>query len=306
MSRYPEIILTPGLLEWARDDMNLSKEEVLKKAKVDENIYNQWVAGSLAISIPKLKEVANIFKRPLATFFLPAIPNIHSITPEFRTLDSVKNENLSTDVRLAVRQASRNREIYEEVNELLGNKNEVFKFKNFSLKEDKEKIAIEIREFLRFPIEEQKELKSKSTALKKWINVLENRGILVFQFTLPIEQLRGFCLKGGGLPPAIILNTQDDEHGRIFTLLHEFAHLLIKDSEIVQVSHSVLEAFANHIAGAVLVPQENLLTNDLTEKYLDTASESDYYLSRLSGNYRVSKDVILRRLFLHCYTYLLL
>jgi Zn-dependent peptidase ImmA (M78 family) len=295
------ITVKPGILAWARETLGLSQKEVIEKAKIDRPTLQAWENGEAPISLANLKYLANLYKRPLGVFFLPAVPNIEAFPPDFRTLDSTKTENLSPQVRLMVRRAQRNREIYKEILELL---EESWKddLGSVSTTKDPEKAAQFFREKFEISLETQFSWADKAAALKQWINILEGKNVLVAQGTMPIKELRAFCLRGSGLPPAIVLNTKDDEKGRIFSLWHEFGHLLVPHTEIQKLiaeagdngAHKLVEKFANHFAGAFLVPRESLLNDPQLKKYLE--EKNDYILSRIAGRYRVSSEVILRRL----------
>jgi Zn-dependent peptidase ImmA (M78 family) len=60
-------------------------------------------------------------------------------------------------------------------------------------------------------------------ALNAWRAAVERLGILVFQTSeIGLREMRGISIPHGPLPVSL-LNSTDAPHGRIFTLLHEFA-----------------------------------------------------------------------------------
>lgn len=283
--------VSSGILTWARESLGISLEDAVQKSRVAVSELKLIENGEKAVSLSQLKRFANLYKRPLATFFLPAVPVKELVSPDFRTLDSVESNTLSKEVRLAIRRANRNRKILKEISEELGE--EVTKFSLVcSITDDPELVASRIRQELKVTLQQQREWGDKSRVLKHWIAQLEDLGVIVSQISLPVEEMRGFCLKGHGLAPAIVINKKDDEHGRIFTLWHEFAHLLVKDDK--EIGHKKLEQFANHFAGAFLVPSNDFLSEPHLQRFLE--AKSDYYLQRLAGLFSVSKEVILRRL----------
>ena len=48
---------------------------------------------------------------------------------------------------------------------------------------------------------------------------------------MPIEDARGFALADAN-PKIIVVNSKDQIEARIFTLLHEFAHILLGETSI--------------------------------------------------------------------------
>lgn len=286
-----KVKVAPGVLSWARESLGFTLEEASVKTKIAEDKLVLIEGGKADVSLSQLKNFSNIYKRPLATFFLPQAPSSELVTPDFRTLDSVEKGHLSKEARLAIRKANRNRKILVEISEGLDERLPQFNFK-FSINDSPEEVAQQIRRKIKVKVEDQSDWKDKSVALKHWIYSIENLGVIVSQISIPVEEMRGFCLKGNDLPPAIVINRKDDENGRIFTLWHEFGHLLYDDQN--NLSHTKIEKLANHFAGAFLVPINELNAEGNLGKFLET--KGDYYLARLAGRFKVSKEVILRRL----------
>lgn len=296
----PEIKIKPDILKWARETIGFDVPTAAKKISVKPEVVLEWEQTEQEISIPRLRKIANTYKRSLGLFLLPSAPKVSAFPPDFRTLDSTKADTLSPETRIAIRKAQKNREFFVEILESLDQKQTPINL-SFSLNDNPVKLANKFRSHLNINFETQAKWENKSEALKIWIDAVENFGILVFQMTLPIKELRAFCLRDHHLPPAVVLNTKDDIHARIFSLFHEVSHLLIKQSEIDQLTlkkgekeaHKIVEWFANNFAGSFLVPEESLLNNPFAKKYLE--GKSDYDLRRLKGQYKVSTEVILRR-----------
>ncbi len=299
-ARTPEITVNPDLLRWARETIGFDVKTAAKKVAVEPAVIREWEKEASSISIAKLRKIANAYKRSLALFFLSQVPAVPAFPPDFRTLDSTKTDDLSPEVRLAVRRAQRNREFYVELQEAFGEKWASLNF-SFSLEEDAGNLAAQLRERIGIDTATQFAWQDKSEALKRWVNAVERLGILVFQMSLPLGEMRAFCLRDHSLPPAIVLNTKDDQHGRIFSLMHEMSHILLKQEDIEKIkikrgeqeAHKSIEGFANSFAGSFLVPADSLLQNQYAKEYL--SSKSDNSFQRLKGQYKVSGEVILRR-----------
>ena len=130
-------------------------------------------------------------------------------------------DNISVELRIALRKAKRYQNILEEV----ASNKETGKFADFkvSLKDNPVSAAIRFRDFLNFTVEEQK-LWSFDKAFNNFKNKIESIGIYVFQLKIPIQDARAFCLTGRY--PIIVLNTDDSTNARIFSLFHELCHRL--------------------------------------------------------------------------------
>jgi len=128
--------------------------------------------------------------------------------------------------------------------------------------------------------------------------------VLVFQSTgVDVTEMRGFSINEFSLP-VIVLNSADTPNGRVFTLLHEFAHIMLKEGGICDLNEDYdlpsekqrIEVFCNHVAGAALIPRQELLTEDVVIQRSDVNDWSDEELSALVKRFKVSVEVVLRRL----------
>lgn len=289
------LIIENSVLLWARKSLGFSIDEVVEKTKIPRVTIETWEKEPTAIPIPQLKRLSKIYKRPLTVFFLQQPPD-GIVPPDFRTLDSVKLDEISKEARLAIRRAQRNRVFYTE---LLGGKAK--SRKDFSLSDDIQTLANQFRKLLGIDIKQQSEWEGDSQPLNEWIDAVEKIDIPVFQMSLPIEEFRGFCLRGNDLVPAIILNQRDFPKGRIFTLFHELYHVFIKQDEItnlervkgIKEAHKTIELKANDFAASFLVPKDIFLN---MKEVADFKQNKDVQnVSKLKKYFNVSEDVIYRR-----------
>ncbi len=157
-----------------------------------------------------------------------------------------------------------------------------------------------ICEDLRLPdIDMQITWENNWVALKKWRMYLEDRGVFVFQFPFPVEEARGFSLVREEHPPVIVISSQDSPHGRIFTLFHEYCHILSEESGLCIPSEAIdhrlgdKEKFCDEFAGNFLVPTSQLLKSIKSSPF----SKIEELIPDLSKKYLVSRFVILCRLY---------
>jgi Zn-dependent peptidase ImmA (M78 family) len=106
--------------------------------------------------------------------------------------------------------------------------------------------------------------------------------------------MRGFSLVEMRRP-AIVLNQSDAPAGRIFTLFHEYAHLLLArpgvciPTPVTPVSSQRIETFCNRFAAALLLPQADFRAHL-------PSTPADGVLRRLASRYGVSRYVVLGRM----------
>ncbi len=139
-------------------------------------------------------------------------------------------------------------------------------------------------------------------ALNTWRAAMERRGVLVFQTSAaPLEEMRATCIPDQPLP-VILLNAKDAPHGRVFSLLHEFAHILLhagghQTSRMLGArspEEQPLEIAANAFAAAALLPKKEIL--QLAKNQPGAARGEDAALKSLAQKCKVSPEAILRRL----------
>src|SRR6266481_1375701 len=120
MPRGIPALVQPSLLVWARQSAGFDLSEAAGEAKVDTEVLRQWEEGEGLPSIPQLRKLGDIYKRPLAVFFLSEPPQGFDPQREFRRLPGVTPQNESPELRLALRTALFRREAARELYEQLG------------------------------------------------------------------------------------------------------------------------------------------------------------------------------------------
>jgi Zn-dependent peptidase ImmA (M78 family) len=100
------------------------------------------------------------------------------------------------------------------------------------------------------------------------------------------------------------VNRKLKPNGRTFTLLHEFVHILLRQSSLCDIEEDFVrppqeqrtEIFCNAVAAAALVPCDALLAEPLVTPHSEPREWSDDELTALARTFGVSQHVILRRL----------
>ena len=131
---------------------------------------------------------------------------------------------------------------------------------------------------------------------------VESQGVLVFQAkSIALTEMRGYSIAESPLP-VVVVNRKDAYAGRAFTLIHEFAHLMLRASGVCNLElgpnrttrEQRTEIFCNHVAGAVLVPKSRFLAEQSVRRHKGY-SWKDEELELVARNFSVSREVILRR-----------
>lgn len=291
--------VNPEVLKWARTSLGLSLEEAAPRLgrTFKAERLKEWEKGNGSPTYPQLERLAHeIYKRPVAVFFFPIVPEEENLKTEFRTLPDTMVDELPAEIVKVYRKAKLFQIYLEELQE--GEKPvatsllNMFEVKGRYLDAS---ITKDVRKTLGISVEEQSEWRSPETAFGKWRDALEVNGIFVFKDAFRNDDYSGFCLYHRKYP-IIFVNNSMPASRQVFTLFHELGHLLLhvggidfRSYGIVQLLrgyHLDVEVGCNRFANELLVPQE------VFNSFKPVVSEAS--IEELAVYFSVSREVILR------------
>lgn len=297
--RSPEVDVKPAVLKWARESAGWTVEEIAAKLKVPASFCRQCENTGRGLRITQLEVLATHLKRPLAAFLLPNPPKESGPPRDFRVLPG-RAGKFEKRTLLAVRRAIRLQTIAGELaaDLQLDTAPEIGKA---GVHDDPEMVSARERERLGITLDEQFKWRSEWEALDHWRDAIENKKVFVFSLSMPLDDARGFSLSEL-LPWAVVVNTSDAMRARIFTLFHEYAHLLLRTPGVCLPAQewarpaavSEEERWCNQFAAALLLPSQAVqgLAKD-REFGQKSLAET---LWDISQRFKVSQEVALRRL----------
>lgn len=292
-----EISVESSVLKWARETIGKSIEDVARRLDLSENVVEKWESGEKRPTLRQLRELSTFYKRPLAVFFLPAPPEEAPMPTDFRTLPKTAQKPFSEKTLLAMRRARRLQMLADDLSRTL-DRERCVDIGQATLSDDQQMLASQIRKRLGVAIEEQSMWKNEAAALAEWRRRVEELGVLIFELPFPFEEGRAFSFAEAE-QPVIVLNSNDRAtNGRIFSLFHEYAHLLLRQSGICDWSEQgkIVEQFCNRFSGEFLVPRQALLAHPLVQAHGQAPAWEEETLQQIAGQFKVSREVILRRL----------
>ncbi len=292
-----EISVEASVLKWARETIGKSIKDVSRRLDLSENVVEKWEGGEKRPTLKQLRELSTFYKRPLAVFFLAAPPEEAPIPTDFRTLPKTAKKPFSEKTLLAMRRARRLQTLAEDLSKTLDREYRV-DIGQATLSDDPQMLASQVRERLGVATEEQFKWKNEATALTEWRRRVEELGVLIFELPFPFEEGRAFSFADAE-QPAIVLNSSDRAtNGRIFSLFHEYGHLLLRQSGICDWSEQgkIVEQFCNRFSGEFLVPRQALLAHPLIQAHGKPTAWDEEDLQQIGRQFKVSREVILRRL----------
>lgn len=291
--------INPAVLRWARETAGHRVEDVAPRVNTTPRTVKQWESGEKHPPWRSLRKLAEYYKRPVAALLLPEPPKEPALPTDFRVHPGRKKE-LSAKTLLAIRTARWLQRHALELRQQLKPETE-FTGPHAHLRQSTARISQRVRAFIGIDVSEQRTWPNEYQAFKRWRQALEEQNLLVFQFPMPGEdRLSGFSLFDACLP-VIVVNQSDAVLRRIFTLFHEYGHLLLRNPGICLPEETAIaggqniEPFCNRLAAEILVPRaefERWNTSELPSP----DDPDDKRFRQLAHRYWVSRYVILGRL----------
>jgi len=157
-------------------------------------------------------------------------------------------------------------------------------------------MAEEVRDFLAVSAASQLAAKDEYAALRLWVDALQERGVYVSQRRIRSETIRAFS-KVRGHQAVIVADTGDTPYARIFSLLHEYSHIVLRSTGICDLDqHSTVERYCNDVAAIALLPEDLMRQEVHAGMFRGDEVGDDELLRSLSHRLRVSQAALLIRL----------
>lgn len=296
--------VTPSVLRWARESAGLTLEVAAQRIGVASVKLSAAEGGSGLLTFPQLRRAATVYKRPLAVFFLNEPPAVELPVADFRRVPEALGTPISPELRLEVRRLSRKREIAAWLGDADAIDWSYLGGVSIDTAPAPELVAERLRDVFGYNDHVRREWRDDYQAFKWWRTAIENVGALVFlSRRIAVDEMRGFSIARKPFP-LIALNRNDQPRPRIFTLLHEFTHLLLGESAMCDINEDGgldarrrrIEIYCNAVAGETLVPRNELLAIDTVRQHPRNVIWSDVELQVIAAAFSVSLEVVLRRL----------
>lgn len=302
MTKSIPAIITPEVLQWARELDMITIDEVSAKLKVSSDKIIAWEKGTEYPTFNQAKNLAKQYRVPFAYFYLPDTPRkVKRLDKvDYRTFGNIGAIDMSRELRWFLRDIEERRDtmidLYAE------NEISVTPFKNkIPIESTDQEIANAVRDLLELTFDKQKHFRKPESALSYCISKLEEQDFLIFQaVNINPSEMRGLSVAYDEFP-IIALNRKDENSARLFTLFHELVHILTRTSGICNeigqddISQNQIELMCNKIAGLALVPEQQLKSNPNISN-IKKYGLDDVYVSALARDFAVSKEVIINRL----------
>lgn len=305
----PHVPINSAVLKWARDWAGVDINSAATRAGVTPDKIEQWedASSGIAPTVRQARLLAEFYDRPFLEFLQTSVPTLKrpELIPDFRLH---RGHETPADLREFERlqawaevQRENALALYEEIGE---DPRDFPSSLRSSLDSDVEQRAQLARDVLKFPIKEQLAIKSEDRERIPTIlrNKIEGVGVLTLKETgLRYLNARGFCVVKFPLP--IIVFGSESPRAQAYTLVHEFAHVMLGVSAISGAPVRsggdphirAIERWCNKFAAAFLMPRSEIL------KMIEGAPAklpfvTDEFIRKIANKFSVSDHAALVRL----------
>lgn len=289
----------PQLIVWARERAKLDQEALVDRfPKIQD-----WENGEIKPTLRQLENFAKAVHVPIGYLFLQEPISEPLPISDFRTFADKAVAQPSPNLLDTIYLCQERQTWYREYMQLHALQPLSF-IGSASIEKNPMEVAKSMESLLGTSHEDRTKLPSWTETLRFLVSRMEEAGVLVMASSivgsnthrhLDAKEFRGLAL-ADSYAPLIFLNTNDSKAAQMFTLVHEFAHILlgesgISDVGVEKISDVATERWCNAVAAEFLMPMQNTL--ELFQKGIPLLEE----IQRLAKYFKVSSLVALRRLF---------
>ena len=297
--------VSPGILKKARETAGLSLKCAEKKLKLKVGLLKSLESSKLYPTRNLLIKMTSAYRMPLLTFYLKEFPYKADRGKDFRMIPGDRKVELNPVLnalllKFCVMQSMTKAVLEDDLDYTFMHSG------SHSVEDGIDAVAEDIRETIKFSVDDYRNRKSSMDAFKYIRELMENAGI----FTVLMSNLnnyhtditpsiyRGYAISDN-IAPFVFINNLDSPTAQSFTALHEIVHIWINETGISgkpQFSQSDVEVFCNSVASKILLPDASELDQ---YKNLSTKSFEDVVqsISNFASAKHLSRTMVAYNLF---------
>jgi Zn-dependent peptidase ImmA (M78 family)/DNA-binding XRE family transcriptional regulator len=247
------------VLIWARKERGLELDVAAKRLGISESELDELEQEKRLPTVTELRKMAAKYEIGFSALLMPAPlpPNTRLKVQDFRTHQSVPEKwhpDLLTemdDLNVVIDAMADLRDVEPSLLQA--------SLPKITTSMIASRVAADERKRIGLDIERQAAWKTDADAFRRFRAIVEAQGIFVYLINAStIEDWRGLAIYDERQIPVIVLNGDETEPAaRSFSLFHEYAHILLRQSVISdQRSKGASEIFCNRFAACFLMPVE--------------------------------------------------
>jgi len=290
--------INPKILRWMRERGGLDVGDAARAASISPDQLIHWEAGESQPTFIQAQKLAQALHAPFGYLFLAEPPAENLPLPDLRTVGSAPMPRPSINLLDTIRLSLQRQTWYLDY--LHDQDAEPLPFvARFATDAPVRAVVADMRAVLGVDVAQGQP--TKDTYLRHLIDAAEAAGILVMRSgivgnnthrSLDVAEFRGFAVSHP-LAPLVFINSADAPAARLFTLIHELAHIWVGSSGISNASPGNAqreEVFCNAVAGEFLAPHDVF-----TALWATNITSLPERVAELALRFHVSRLVIMRR-----------
>jgi Zn-dependent peptidase ImmA (M78 family)/transcriptional regulator with XRE-family HTH domain len=265
--------VNPNILRWARETAGLTLEEAATKLDLHQargvspvDRLAALESGADQPTRPLLTRMAKQYRRPLLTFYMTAPPRKGDRGQDFRTLPAdhsdIDEALLDALIRDVKARQSMVRALLEDEEDTV-----LLPFVGSArMSQGVSVVLASVQKTIQLDMAAFRAEGSPSDAFNLLRDRVEAAGVFVllignlgsYHTALDLETFRGFAL-ADDIAPFVIINDQDADSARSFTLVHELVHIWLGQTGVSASRAEIsIEKFCNDVASEFLLPSSEL------------------------------------------------
>lgn len=286
MAQATYVPINGYVLAWAMEQAGVDDVQLAERCKTSPDVVKDWREGKSQPTKTQFRGLVTRLRRPSSIYFLADPPENDPVIRAFRSPPGAKTGRELIDEELrAIQTAERVQKVARWVRER--RKDEPVAIPLISPTTKFGPALAQAHRFLEWRAADQLAAETNAEAARLLRQRLEAVGILVLQFPMTRKGCRGFSLHDP-LAPVIAVNSAYTTAARVFTYMHEYAHVARGLGSICsREPDSKLERRCENFAAAFLMPRAAF------ERYVDDvvgdeAISSTRDVARIAKRFKVS------------------
>ena len=266
--------VNPDILRWARETAGLTQEDAARKLAIPDTKTAMAVDrlramedGERPPTRPMLSRMAKQYHRPLVAFYLSQPPRRANWGRDFRAPSTDRSARDEAVLDALVRNVQARQGLLRSA--MLDDDDDLAPLRflgSATIDTPVARVVAAIRDTLGLQPVEFRAASNPDEAFRLLRSHAERAGIFVlllgnlgsYHTDLDVEVFRGFALLDD-FAPFVVVNPKDSAGARSFTLLHELAHLWLREPGVSAGDPTdPVEVYCNRVASSFLLPHNEL------------------------------------------------
>lgn len=292
-----QITLNPAVVRWSLESRGWETAELAEKSGVPEPVIKRIQSERAPIDTGDLKKISECMGHPLTAFLLPKPPEEPELVNYGRAGASAAKPSKGTldAVRTSRYWQYAARRLLEEHSENLEPD-----ASRYPVGSDPARAALVEARRLKFEPGSGRSPKRIYDMLRESI---ESLNIFVYQLEMDGGDAGGICLTAQ-LPATITVDLDDPYEQRIFSLLHGYAHVLLRTNGYCIPAPEIpgreggkygkIEGWCNSFAGSVMMPEREFL--ERASGLEGKPEDAECAVKKLSSHFAASREAVMSRI----------